>query len=185
GPRGFAVAGAGGARVGHPLVGVVPDPTTGIVRHAIRGGGAYRNGEAWMRPTPHSATPLMVFADRSFLAHPSADQTMIDLEQVAGDLGRPGVRVETGAGAVMNACQVLDHSPACYLKLPVARGGGSLWDFAATACLFHELGAVATDSGGRALDLNRRERTSMGHRGVLFASDADLASRLRTITPRS
>ena len=73
---------------------------------------------------------------------------------------------------------VLDNQPGCYLKLPAGRGGGSLWDFAATACMFHEAGSVATDVHGGALDLNRPDSTFMNHRGVLFASDERVARRL-------
>ena len=52
-------------------------------------------------------------------------------------------------------------------------GGGSLWDFAATACIFHEAGATARDFHGAALDLNRADSTYMSHRGVLFATYDD------------
>ena len=60
-------------------------------------------------------------------------------------------------------------------------GGGSLWDFAATACLFHETGGVATDMQGGPLDLNRADSSFMNHRGVLFATDEALARRIRAM----
>ena len=79
----------------------------------------------------------------------------------------------------MNAWGVLVNAPACYFKVPGPKGGGSLWDFAATACVFQEVGAVATDIHGDPLDLNRADSSYMNHRGVLFASDDSLATRIR------
>lgn len=84
---------------------------------------------------------------------------------------------------MMNACGVLNRPPACYFKVPAPTGGGSLWDFAATACLFHEVGAVATHMHGGSLELNRADSTNMNHRGVLFATDEVLAQRIRALGP--
>jgi 3'-phosphoadenosine 5'-phosphosulfate (PAPS) 3'-phosphatase len=69
-----------------------------------------------------------------------------------------------------------------YFKLPKAEeGGGSLWDFAATAALFSELGYVASDFYGEPLDLNRADSTFMNHRGVLFATDYSLAIEIQKL----
>ncbi|MCB9717425.1 MAG: hypothetical protein H6712_26490 [Myxococcales bacterium] len=82
---------------------------------------------------------------------------------------------------MLNACRALACPPGCSFKLPrPGDGGGSLWDYAATACLFHEAGAVATDIHGDPLDLNRPDSTFMSHRGVLYATDEPLARRLRS-----
>ena len=79
----------------------------------------------------------------------------------------------------MNACWVLEKAPACYFKFPKPEdGGGSLWDYAATASLFHEAGAVASDIYGKPLDLNRPDSTFMNHRGVLFTNNHDMAERV-------
>lgn len=89
------------------------------------------------------------------------------------------VKAITHGGAVMNACWVLENSPACFYKLPKPQeGGGSLWDYAATACIFHELGAHVTDIYGKSLDLNRSESTFMNHKGVLYASNKLIAKKL-------
>jgi len=85
----------------------------------------------------------------------------------------------------MNACGVLMNAPACYFKITGPSGGGSLWDFAATACLTQEVGAVATDIRGRPLDLNRADSAFLNHRGVLFATDHALAQRIRMLCPAS
>ena len=49
-------------------------------------------------------------------------------------------------------------------------GGGSIWDFAATACIYQELGLPATNFEGGRLDLNRKDGTFMNHEGVFYAN---------------
>ena len=76
-----------------------------------------------------------------------------------------------GAGAVLNGIFVLENGPACMLKFPKKEnGGGSIWDFAATACIYHELGLAATNFEGERLDLNRKDGTFMNQEGVFFAN---------------
>lgn len=82
----------------------------------------------------------------------------------------------------MNACHVLERAPGCHFKFPKPQeGGGSLWDYAATACLFREASAVASDAHGDPLDLNRADSTFMNHRGALYATDSALAAKVREI----
>ncbi len=76
-------------------------------------------------------------------------------------------------GAVMNACWVLDNTPAVFYKKPKPqKGGGCLWDYGATACLFKEAGFIASDIHGNNLELNRKESVYMNHSGVLFSSSS-------------
>lgn len=179
GRPGCAVSVALVRRDGRPLVGVVRDPVHSITWRAIDGHGLTRGGERWTPPTSTSDV-LSVFADRSLLDGDGGAEVEAALHDTAAGLGLTGAEIHVGFGAVMNACSVLASGPACYLKLPAERGGGSLWDFAATACLFGEAGAVATDVHGASLDLNRPDSTFMNHRGVLFASDATVAESLRS-----
>jgi myo-inositol-1(or 4)-monophosphatase len=164
---------------------VIYDPVESTVWHAISGAGAFRNGDPWPTEPPPRGEVLSVFADRSFLASDDHDVVVDALGQIARDMGLTGLRLHATAGAVMNACGVLANSPACYFKYPKPTGGGSLWDFAATACLFHEVGAVATDIHGGPLDLNRNDASNMSHRGVLFATDEALAQQIRAIDKES
>jgi 3'-phosphoadenosine 5'-phosphosulfate (PAPS) 3'-phosphatase len=79
----------------------------------------------------------------------------------------------------MNALWCLENAPACYFKFPKPQeGGGCFWDYSATACIFHELGAIATDIHGDPLDLNRPDSTFMNHRGSLYATNHELAQRI-------
>jgi len=181
GVPGYAVSIALVGRDGTPWIGVVHDPVEATQMHAIKGVGASRDGSAWPIEPPPAAEILSMFADRSFLARDDCDEIVEAMGHIARDLDLEGVQLHTTGGAVMNAAAVLGGRPACYFKYPGPTGGGSLWDFAATACLFHETGAVATDVHGSPLDLNRPDSTFMNHRGVLFASDEALAHKIRAL----
>jgi len=81
-------------------------------------------------------------------------------------------------GAVMNACWVLDNAPAIFYKKPKPeKGGGCLWDYGATACLFKEAGFIVTDFYGNKLDFYRKDSVYMNDKGVMFATNKDVAKR--------
>jgi myo-inositol-1(or 4)-monophosphatase len=172
GVPGYSVSIALVGRGGVPHIGVVFDPVTGELYSSI---------DNSCRSRGCGAQVLSFYADRSFRSDCRYDRVVAVLEKIAFDLGLvEGVRVFISGGAAMNACWVLDTGPACYFKFPKNEpGGGSLWDFAATACIFRAAGVVATDMKGRDLDLNRSDSTFMNHRGVLFASSNDISSRIR------
>jgi 3'-phosphoadenosine 5'-phosphosulfate (PAPS) 3'-phosphatase len=82
-----------------------------------------------------------------------------------------GVKEIAGAGSVLNGILVLENGPACMLKFPKKEsGGGSIWDFAATACIYQELGLHATNFAGGRLDLNRKEDAFMNQEGVFYSN---------------
>lgn len=178
GTSGYAVSIALVRRDGTPTIGVVYDPVGETVVHAIAGAGGFRNGRPW-DPQSSSGTVLSLFTDKSFLSSEGRNQITTGLEEIARDMGLTGLHVDASAGAVMNACKVLANPLACYVKLPKQNGGGCLWDYAGTACIFSEAGAVATDIYGQCFDLNRADSTLMCHRGILFATDETLAQRIR------
>ena len=175
GVPGYAVSIALVAQSGTPVIGVVFDPASGALMHAIKGQGAYRDRSA-IRPVNQASGTLKVFADASFGTQPDYDTILRALQVCASESGLDGVEIIYGSGAVKNACQVLEHVAACYLKLPKPeQGGGSIWDFAATACIAHEAEAWVSNIHGEALDLNRRDSTFMNHEGVVFASSERIA----------
>ena len=180
GTPGYAVSIALVRRDGTPTIGVAYDPVGETVVHAIAGAGAFRNREPWDQPSS-SETELSLFTDRSFLSSERHDQMISALEKIAQEMGAAGLRVDASGGAVMNACKVLANPLACYVKFPKQNGGGSLWDYAATACIFSEAGAVASDIHGQPFDLNRADSTLMCHRGILFATNESLAQRIRVL----
>ena len=179
---GYAVSIALVARDGTPLIGVVYDPSTGTQYQAVQGQGALRDGEPWTLPPSSEAAPLSFISDRSIVSHPQFDAALAQLQVLASELGQDGLQTTLTGGAVMNALWVLEQAPACYFKFPKPQaGGGSLWDYAATACIYAELGAWCSDLAGLDLDLNRADSTFMNHRGVLVASDRALGQALLAV----
>lgn len=181
---GYAVSIGLVAGDGTPLIGVVYDPTTATLYSAIRGEGALRNGEPWSLSAPATGegAVLTLVCDRGLVQRADFPQRLQAFQRLAVASGLSGVRTLNDGGAVMNAIWVADNTPACYFKPPKPEaGGGSLWDFAATACLLGELGAVATDFQGAALALNRADSTFMNHRGVIVATDREWLARVQEI----
>ncbi|MDH5446442.1 MAG: inositol monophosphatase [Gammaproteobacteria bacterium] len=173
---GYAVSIALVSQSGEPLIGVVYDPVTQILYSAVSGQGASRNGEPWELEKVMTDRPLSFVCDRGFVERPDFPKINEALTSLAIQHGYTGLKTIESTGAVMNACRVLENPPAIYCKRPKPQqGGGSLWDFAATAVIFHEIGAVASDVHGQPLDLNRAGSTFMNHRGILFATDKALA----------
>jgi len=164
---GFSVSIALVARDGTPHLGVVYDPTKNTLYHATKGNGAYKNDSPWH--IQHTNNHLTYVTDRPLADTPHAADIEKLLHVKAEQLGLNGFREMAGAGSVLNAIRVLENGPACMLKLPKKeKGGGSIWDFAATACIFQELGLPATNYAGGRLDLNRRDGTFMNHEGIYY-----------------
>lgn len=178
GQPGYAVSIALVERSGTPLLGAIYDPVEQTLYHAVSGQGAFCNGVPIERS--QSAARFTLVADRSFAALPQFPNISERIRAAALASGCSEVATRLLGGAVMNACWVLENGPACYLKFPKPEvGGGSIWDYAATAILFHEAGAVATDYSGRPLDLNRSDSTFMNHRGILYASSKSIFSAIK------
>ncbi|MDB4652989.1 hypothetical protein OAE39_01805 [Akkermansiaceae bacterium] len=177
GAPGYSVSIALVSREGTPQIGVVFDPVTSTLYHAVRQRGARKNGALWMLPSlPTPETPLTLMIDNSFIAQANESAFRDKLDRFATQNNLDAVRTLNHAGAVLNACWVADNAPSLYFKLPKTHpGGGSLWDFAATNCLFNELGLPASDIHGGLLQLNPTGDTFMNRNGVLFASNPDLA----------
>ncbi len=176
---GFSVSIALVARNGTPLIGVVYDPVTDNLMRAIQTRGIFKNGNTLQIPSMECTQPLVLQTDFSFQQHPWFEQTLTGLQDVAQKIGLNGAEIQYAAGGVLTACKILEAPNTCYFKYPrTDNSGGSLWDYAATACLFHEAGAVATDIFGQAMDLNRADSTFMNHRGLLYAAHRTLAEEI-------
>jgi len=174
---GYAVSIALVDQAGAPLIGVVYDPVNASMLHAISGQGACRDQVPI--PRPAAASSLIVLADASFREHQRYADVRDILSQYARESGFNGVEFIYGSGAVMNACQVLAYPAACYIKLPKPEdGGGSIWDFAATACIVEESGGWVSDIRGNPLELNRQDSTFMNHQGVMYSSNPQMAQYL-------
>ncbi len=178
---GYCVAIALISRQGIPYIGVIYDPVEQTLYHAIKGSGAFRNSLPWELPVikKDDKTSLNFITDRSFIKNPHYEEVINYLQTVCVDSADSELNIIQQGGASMNACWVIEQSPACYFKFPkLEPGGGCIWDFAATACLFNETTAVVSDIYGQPLDLNRPDSTFMNHRGIIYASDTQLAKQI-------
>lgn len=166
---GFSVSIALISRDGTPVIGVVFNPSTETLYYAIKGNGAYKNRIPWeIRNTNNYLTYV---TDKKLRDTPESTEIQNILNKHKADLKLKGIKELSGAGAVMNAILVLENGPACFLKLPKKDfGGGSIWDFAATACIYQELGLPATNFEGETLNLNKKDGTFMNHQGVYYSN---------------
>ncbi len=168
GVPGYAVSIALVSRDGVPHIGVVYDPVEHTLYHAIRGQGAFRNSAPWQLAPPSEG--VSIITDRSIAELPYCAEIAAELSAT----------VKSQGGAAMNAMWCLENAPACYFKFPkAAHGGGCFWDYAATACIYNEIGAVATATDGSPLNLNRPDSVYMNHCGILYSTDFELAKRIR------
>ena len=169
GRPGFSVAIALISKDGTPQIGVVYDPSNDTLYHAIKDNGVYKNRQPW-KVTPKNKH-LTYVTDRKLKDTPRAAEIESLLSDRIQEMYLTGLKEIAGAGSVMNAILVLENGPACMLKFPKKEsGGGSLWDFAATACIYQELGLPGTNYAGEKLDLNKKEGTFMNHEGVFYAN---------------
>ena len=180
GEPGYSVSIALVARDGSPMIGVVFDPVHDVLWQATKGQGVRRNAEPWTLDA--SSQELTFTYDRSFKDHSEHDRVLRELEGYAYSIGLKKLASTQFGGAVINACHALESAPGCHFKFAKPQeGGGSLWDYAATACLYEEAGAVVGDVHGAPLDLNRPDSTFMNHRGAVYATDENLARCIRRI----
>ncbi|WP_087016844.1 3'(2'),5'-bisphosphate nucleotidase CysQ family protein [Thaumasiovibrio subtropicus] len=179
GTAGFAVSIALVRQDGSPVLGVVMNPATGDYYQALLGNTVtllHKNGMHWQPIGEKGATSVFdLFIDRSFLNEQRFNDFLDKLESTVRDDGFSEVRVHHTSGAVMNAIKVMETPNAAYLKLPKKRkGGGSLWDFSATAAIAEAARQVwdndvwVSDCHGAPLDLNRPDSHFMNHKGVVY-----------------
>ncbi len=204
GNDGYAVSIALVNRAGKPLIGVVHHPSTGDTYQAINAlpvmSVALKNSQLWQPKI--TSRVLTLYIDRSFTQDPGYPACIKKITAFSAQQGLGDLHIVNTCGAVMNAIGVLENAPACYVKLPKKkRGGGSLWDFSATAAItqalanqtaplqtvpnqtvhnktaFGQLQITPTcnvsDINGEALDLNRTDSNYMNHKGVLYSCGID------------
>ncbi len=176
---GFAVSIALVSRQGEAISGVIYDPLEQNLYHAVKGQGAFKNDTAMQLHHSVPAQDLTLMMDRSFQQHPDFSLMKADFEARVLQADYRRIIPKYFGGAAMNAIWVLEHQPACFFKLPkTGIGGGCLWDYAASACIFNEVGAVVSDMSGNSLELNRKSSCYLNHQGVLYCTDVNLANSL-------
>lgn len=166
---GFSVSIALVRKDGVPVLGVVYDPVSKTVYTAQRGKGAHKNGVPVVLEKKNDF--LTYVSDKKLGYHELPESVLKEIGVIQNQLDLDTSVVLSGGGSVNNAIKVLENKPALMFKFPKKeKGGGSLWDYAATACIFHELGLRATDFKGDPLDLNRRDSLFMNQNGVWFSN---------------
>ncbi|MGB0837432.1 MAG: 3'(2'),5'-bisphosphate nucleotidase CysQ family protein [Flavobacteriaceae bacterium] len=166
---GFSVSIALVAQDGSPVIGVVYDPVKRNLYQAIKGEGVLKNDKPWVPLKKNNY--LTYVTDKTLEETPSRAGIESSLEGITKEMNLEKIVEKSGGGSVMNAIYVLENAPACLIKLPKKEdGGGSIWDFAATACIFNELQHSATNYDGDPLALNKRENTFMNDQGIFFSS---------------
>ncbi len=174
---GYSVSIALISKAGKPQIGVVCDPITGNLYHAFKGGGAFKNGKPL--ELKRNRKTFNFYTDNSFTKFDCFDKVVEGLKSMLSEEGFGRVNQLVQAGAVMNAIWTIENAPACYFKFPKpTAGGGSIWDYAATNCIFNELKLPATNILGKPLNLNRPETTFMNQDGALYTSEPKLAEKI-------
>jgi len=176
---GYSVSIALISKMGESKIGVVYDPISSNLYKAIYKQGVSKNGILW-KPKSDEKTILWTM-DRSFKTHKAYSKYKLMLEQYAKQNGFELTIIEHG-GAVMNAIWCLENGLGCYFKLPKKNyGGGSIWDFAATSCIYQEVKANHCSFDLSPLDLNRIDSTYMNHKGILYSTHPSLLSHLQKL----
>jgi myo-inositol-1(or 4)-monophosphatase len=146
-------------------VGVVFNPSTDELFHAVRGGGAFR-GE---RPIRISMSGRSLLASRS------------DLRVGEFDALRDAWELTPLGSTALKMVKVADGTAAAY----VSRGPKNEWDVAAAARIVEEAGGVTSDAAGDPLRFNRPVPFL---RGVVTAArgvHGDLVRRLAPLPQRN
>lgn len=176
GKEGYAISIALVSQKGDSILGVVHNPPSDQTWVADQFDGAFLNNKPLELDQNRSSREALFFVDRSFLSDARFETTQNLLRDIANKAGFDTISVQHLGGAVMQALSVLEAPRACYFKLPRAgNSGGSLWDYAATHCIFNSVGAYVSDIFGNPMELNRKESTFMNHHGLIYATDRNMA----------
>jgi fructose-1,6-bisphosphatase/inositol monophosphatase family enzyme len=175
GKPGYAVSIALVSKSGEAFIGVVYDPVKDTLYSAAKGKGAYRNKKPWKIFESQSNEFVFIY-NRSFLSLDFFPEVVQDLEHLSERMGHQKFTKQIYGGAALNACSMLENVPACFFAFPKKQeGGGSLWDYAATACICNELGGYVSDMYGNPVELNRKSSTFLNHKGILYSTSKEIA----------
>jgi len=173
---GYAVSIGLVSKDGIAQIGIVYDPVEDTLYHGVKGGGAFKNGNPWQvtkeADKERDKDEFTFITSRSFLEQPRYHACIETLTSLIKAEDNTKLNIIHTQGAVMNALSVWNKAPGIYFKLPKPElGGGSLWDFAATACIMEETGAFISDIYGNPLNLNQAHSLFMNERGIIYAPD--------------
>ncbi len=171
GRSGYSVSIALINQLGRPVIGVVYVPDLQDCYTAIKGQGIQLNGKKYSRTLANDPI-LHFYVDRSLDAESVFEKMNSRIKTLAQEHFQTTIQQHTGYGAVRNALSVMQSDLACYIKWPKStKGGGSIWDYAATTLFFEEAGLPVSTASGETLHLNNAETIFMNKVGVVYATD--------------
>ncbi len=170
--EGYMVAIALVSKQGEAIIGVNYNPRNGNLYSAsIAREGVRLNGSI-LEPKSSSDKFYMV-CDRSFIKEEAFVKLHSKLLHWSKEQAYSQLVVVSTGGAAFNAMFVLEKGSAIYCKPTKPElGGGSVWDFAASACIFNQAGYYVRSYKQEKLNLNPWATTFMNNQGVCFASNA-------------
>lgn len=172
--NGYAVSISLVSKAGLPVIGVVYDPVSNSLFQAIEGQGAHLNGRRFTAANNSNHETCYLICDRTLNNHINFSEIYKAFCSEAEKLGYKYVKTICNGGAVMNACWSMINSPSCFFKFPKnEQGGGCIWDFGATACIYKESGGIVSDCFGEPLILNSRQTVFMNKRGIIYATSKE------------
>ncbi|WP_439482314.1 3'(2'),5'-bisphosphate nucleotidase CysQ family protein [Cyclobacterium plantarum] len=173
---GYAVSIALISQSGDSVIGVVYIPDEDLCYSAIKGEGVVLNDQPFQLGNSSDDKVLHIYIDSSMQLAEYFNAFTDRIKQWAKAENYRDVVHHIGFGAVRNALGVLSHANACYVKFPrPQKGGGSIWDFAATRLIFEELGVPVSNIKGEKLHLNAPETTFMHRQGVVYATTESIS----------
>lgn len=173
---GYAVSIALISQSGDPVIGVVYIPDEDLCYSAIKGEGVVLNDQPFQLGNSSDENVFHIYMDSSMQSAGYFNAFTDRIKQWAKAENYRDVVHHIGFGAVRNALGVLSHKHACYVKFPrPQKGGGSIWDFAATRLIFEALGLPVSNRRGEKLHLNSPETTFMNQQGVVYATRESIA----------
>lgn len=171
---GYAVSIALISKAGDPVVAAVYIPDKEDIYTAIKGQGVLKNGKELKVKADKSM--FHVYWDQSFRQEEHFQYVVDQLSEYA--LGtRQIITYQMNYGGVRNAIEALESGNGCYFKFPKSRrGGGSIWDYAATRLFYEEANAYVSNAHGKTLNLNDPESTFLNEQGIIYASNLEAAT---------
>lgn len=171
GRAGYAVAISLIRKDGIPVIGVVYTPRELQCYSAVLEQGAFLNGEAFKPSQGLGVERFTILHHRSLAENPSFNNIIETIKEPFISQGYENFDLISHGGAIMNAIWCIEKQPAFYFALPKpTQGGGCIWDYAASVCLYNELGMEVSDYYGKPLHLNCPESIYMNKFGVRFRS---------------
>lgn len=135
------------ARDGYPILGVIHNPYQQETFHAIKGKGAYRNGERIFASDRTLEEGLILFGTAPYHAELAKKSFEVAYRYMAEaeDLRRSG-------SAAIDLCMIASGRAEFFFELSLCP-----WDYAAGALLVEEAGGFVSDLQGNPLTYDRRQ----------------------------